>query len=357
VSTPRRPYSRLLQGCIDDALKLGASKVAALLLALVLTHRAKRSIPGLVCFGPSGLAESLSGLTHAEVKRALAELAKHRLILSDFDARPPLLYVVGAVKADPPTTENSTRGMAIQYAELPASAVKRHVHQEITDALRDSQWLSKWMEWTTPDANPGPDPESGHGPGPLRDPIPIPRSETDPAAAARFQSAWDRCLVRPPFAAAAAGDFLDATKIWTNEVANSLLMQLGCSKWTTGKLDIAPTLRRLVSDPAYAQRIINGEFAGKALHLWLCPTCMYQHPPLDDCPAPQKCGRRHPARDWCAKCRDLDYQEQLRQPFASSATSSASEREPVDEAPAPTGGMPDHIRQQMREIVGRRTMR
>jgi hypothetical protein len=184
MATPRRLYAKLPLGVIDDAIARGASPSAALLLALMLTSRAKRSIPGLLPFGPSGLAESCTGLTPTAVKRALSELHRLDVVALDATTRPPLIFVVGAVKADPPATENAVRGMSIQFTETPSSPVRNRVHAEITASLKDSAWLARWHEWTA--SHPESVPESGSGlgteSGPLRSRFRDPISDTDPAA-------------------------------------------------------------------------------------------------------------------------------------------------------------------------------
>jgi hypothetical protein len=291
------------------------SKLAALLLALLLTHRAKRSIPALLSLGPSGLTESLSGMTLAEVKRAIAELTRHRLVITDFNVRPPLIYCIGAVKTDPPTTVNAVRGMAIQHGELPLSPVTAHVHAEITDALQGSEWLPKWHEWTagtiptsSPDPRPDPRPESGPESGPLRDPIPIPRS--DPATAALYQRAWDRVRGRV-FAAAAAAEIDEAVRTWDEETFCKLTVALFESKWLSERMNIPPTLRRLLDDQAYTAKVIAGTYRDPQ-RTWQCPDCKLGHSPLDGCPPKcRACLTGHSPGYVCRRLQDLEEREQI----------------------------------------------
>ncbi len=181
MATPRRPFVRLPLGIIDDALAKGLSIAAALLLALIVTHRARRSIPGLLMtFGPSGLAESVVGMKPAAVRKALADLEAAQLVVTDFTARPPLIYVRGSIEADPPVKENSVKSMAKQLTEMPISRVTDEVRQAVTASLQSSEWLRIWCDLTAGSATesgPGTNPESGRDSGPNR----IPKSE-DPNA-------------------------------------------------------------------------------------------------------------------------------------------------------------------------------
>ena len=310
MSTPRRPYARLLLGCVDDVVALGVSKLAALLLALLLTHRAKRSIPGLIPLGPSGLAESLSGWTDSEVKRALNELQRHELVVTDFKARPPLIFVVGALYADPPATENGVRGMAIQWCETPACDVRRKVHQEATKALSGSSWMGKWLEWTTspddrPEALPSSRPDSGRESSPLRDPIP----NTDPTAAAAIRAIWDR--LPKPFDAAADQDFLQISSLITVEDFGKIADHLSPSAFTTTppRMNTPPSVRRLIESAlkgdGYWQKLANVGYPASDATPHRCAVCDEPHVPSQACAGEQPCGRRHQPGASCRRCKDI----------------------------------------------------
>ena len=109
----------------------------------------------------------------------------------------------------------------------------------------------------------------------------------------------------------------------SSETFGALVLALGVSKWVTGRLNVPPTLRRLVSDSAYVQRIVAGEFAAAATDAWRCAQCATTHPPLEDCPTKCRgCGGYHPGLIRCGKLWDLERREQrLREAEAREARS------------------------------------
>jgi hypothetical protein len=135
MATPRRPFVKVPLGLFEDALSAGISPGAALLLGLLVTHRSRRSIPGLLMYGPSSLAESITGYTINTARRALKELEERGRVIVDSSVRPPLLYVRGAVEADPPVVRNSVVGMAKQLATLPDSHIKTEVYSAVINSL------------------------------------------------------------------------------------------------------------------------------------------------------------------------------------------------------------------------------
>jgi hypothetical protein len=168
MATPRRPYVSIRLGTFDDAIAAGVSSGGVLLLARLLTHRDKRSVPGLLRSGLAGLSESL-GQSKTATRRGLIELERAHLVRLDAPAR--VLYVEGAIDADPPRTENSVRGMAAQVRELPATspvtlAVRRAIEAALSEGDKASAWLATWRELAGPDSGPDPSPESGPDPGP-----------------------------------------------------------------------------------------------------------------------------------------------------------------------------------------------
>ena len=319
MATPRRPYVNIRLGVFEDALAAGVSDGATLLLARLLAHRDKRSIPGLLRFGPAGLSESLKRPL-SRTQRDLAELERAGLVLIDRPER--LIYVVGAIDIDGPRTENATRGMAAQSREMPPSSkVTRAVRQAIVAFLsngdRTSAWLPIWNELAGLDLNlessPDANPESGPEPGPLprseiRDPNP--RSAAAADSVALFRRAWDR--LPTPFAAAAADDFAQAAKTFDVQQFDQLVEALACSKWVTseGGLVVVPTLRALIAKPEYAGRIARGEFVALGSR-WRCPECETVHGPTADCPPVCACGRCHPPGHVCQRARDMEARVQI----------------------------------------------
>jgi hypothetical protein len=182
VATPRRPYSTIRNGEFEEALAAGVSTDGTLLFARLRTHPLKRSIPGLLHLGPAGLSESLN-LKLSLTQRWLSELEGHGLAI--VDRRERLIYCVGAIDIDGPRTENSLRGMAMQFRELPPrSLVTRAVRTAIEATLstgektKAAEWQSIWTEIIGPEPSPEPGLESGPESGPL------PRSASAAAAAA-----------------------------------------------------------------------------------------------------------------------------------------------------------------------------
>lgn len=190
MATPRRPYVKLPLGYLEAARERVSEASTLMLARIALLDR--RSVPGLHARGPAGFAEAMTAVAPNTVKRALKELEGAGLILTDLNGRPPLVYIVGSALSDPPTTENSVRGMSAQLRDLPvASPVVQSVMREIAEALADSQWLKTWESLTRhpesePESKPGSRPDSGQrsgsAPGPLR--IPIPNTDSKTAAAA-----------------------------------------------------------------------------------------------------------------------------------------------------------------------------
>jgi hypothetical protein len=331
MATPRRPYVTIPLGEFQAALRSGLSSDAVALFALVWTHPDKRSIPGLLGLGPAGLAESLENVwSPAKTGRLLRELQHGKRVLLDGSAR--LIYCLGGVESDPPRTENSVRGMANQLRGLPsASPVVRVIRGAIEASLSDqggksSAWLPLWRSLVGPESEPEPGPypspdsgsDVGRGPGPLpippsasaaADPDPIPGPPPQPELAP-YVRAWNR-LPRP-FAAAAAQDFQQAAKAINPGTFSKLVRELAMSGWlnpTKSGLQFVPTLRRLVQDEEYLDRILSGEFVdrdGADPDEWKCPDCAMRHEPIAECPPVPLCGRRHD-HEYCTQCRELEY--------------------------------------------------
>lgn len=125
----------------------------------------------------------------------------------------------------------------------------------------------------------------------------------------RYQLAWSR--LPKPFAAAAASDLSAAGKRFSVEAFDGLVKALACSKWVTGEggLKVTPTLRVLLIQRGYADRIIRGEFAD--LHSrWRCPDCDTDHAPTGDCPPPcRACQRPHAHGFVCTRAMEMEARE------------------------------------------------
>ena len=173
MATPRRPYARIRLGAFDDALAAGVSPASVLLLARLLTHREKRSIPGLIRLGIAGLGESLR-LKSTATRRAIAELEAAGLVLVDQAER--LIFVVGAIDADGPKTENAVKGMASQFNQLsklsPVTIAARAEIESTLSGDHESVLLSKWLQSTENNTQTLPESgiTNGPEPGPVRGP-------------------------------------------------------------------------------------------------------------------------------------------------------------------------------------------
>ena len=323
MTRPR--HARLPLGLPEVLLGAGVPVLGVLLYLRIRLHTAKRSIPGLLAFGEAGLSESLNA-AHAPTRRLL-KMLEPRFVL--FDRQNRLLYTLGAIEQDGPTTTQAVIAFARQWRELPTqSPVTREVARAITATLADNKyselrhvWLMESGASTLSDAphqsgvqsrsDSGLDstPESGSLPiSGIRDPL------TEAAAALtadRFRLAWSR-LPRPPFAAAAAADVEDAVDQIPITDFDALIEQLASSRWISreGGLNVVPTLRKLLDKPEYSQRIIRGEFASTQLR-WRCPECQSDHAPTAQCPPPcRACDRVHPSGYYCVRLKELDYRDE-----------------------------------------------
>jgi hypothetical protein len=289
------------------------------------TNPARRTIPGLVHgLGRAGFAESVF-LPERTSNRACERLAAAGKVIFDWDAR--AIYALGAVLLDPFVNPPSVKAGARQFFELEPSKVKAAVQAEIEASLqrqkrdpkKETQKLliEVWreelaeLEGRSDGAS-----DTGLDAGSeavSSDPDPNLRSLiADSAAAAAsvpaFQRAWGR-LPRT-FAAAAADDLIKAIQTWPAEEFGALVVALFESAWVSGDMRIPPTLRRLVSEPAFATRVIAGEFRARSGHRWQCPDCRYPHSPVDACPPKcRACHEPHSPGYQCSRLKELEERE------------------------------------------------
>jgi hypothetical protein len=236
-----------------------------------------------------------------------------------FDQADRVLQVVGAIENDPP---RGSRTVAIAFArdlrELPQhSSVTEAIRRDLERVIAGTDFERVWREAqaeTGSHSEPHSEPQS-EGVSLYRDPGSVdPRSvdplpPPSPSPRADFRAAWLRLRI-PPFAAAAAEDYEQASKAMTDDEFGALIEALGRSKWVAGPLNIPPTLRRLVDDRAYRQRILNGEFAAP-MGVWRCAQCTGAHPAIETCPPKCRgCDGHHPGLARCRKLYDLEQQEE-----------------------------------------------
>lgn len=174
MATPRRPFVRLPLGIIDDALAKGLSIAAALLLALIVTHRARRSIPGSAddvrpfWFGRVGGRHEARRCQEGAGRPRGGAVGRHRLYRSAAAHLRARQH-----RGCSPVKENSVKSMAKQLTEMPISRVTDEVRQAVTASLQSSEWLRIWCDLTAGSATesgPGTNPESGRDSGPNRIP-------------------------------------------------------------------------------------------------------------------------------------------------------------------------------------------
>lgn len=315
----------------------------------LLSSPLRRTLPGLIQgLGEAGFAESVY-LELDECRQAVQTLHAAGRLLFDWRAR--VVYRTNSVTEDPPVTPNATIAAARQFAELSDGLIKDTIRREMEAALgrqavkldkktgkpKTERLLKVWNDELSEAASGSSSGEAveasadnasgdvSEGPSRARAHVPIPLSDPDPDPAAAYQRAWAR-LPMPPFAAAAARDFEEAVHRWAPEPFKQLVEQLACSKWVTNRLDIPPTLRRLLKPDDYAERILFGEFAAFEPAAWHCDQCGQQHRMFADCPpaaAPcEGCGSIHPADVYCHRLHALQVQRRhaAREPVAAGVS-------------------------------------
>ena len=325
-------YTRIRRG-LFDRLPAGLSRDATLFLLRLRLDAQARPIPGLLQLGEAGFAERI-GWSVPATRKAIKELVGAHLLLFDQNAKHA--YAVGAIEDDGPRTEQATKAFAAKYHELVTSAVKVEIARATTAVLADGPYPELRKLWgdliraesvtdsaSESDAESGAESTSVPSPSPSPSPVPSPIPPPQPSPYAR---AWGR-LPRPPFAAAAAEDFHKALKgIPDPETFGVLVEQLACSKWTSGQLSVPPTLRRLVDDSVYRDRILRGEFRALGAR-WQCPECHADHQAHADCP-PQcdDCGRHHDPEIACLQRQQREHREQQEQENRARLEAVAAER-------------------------------
>lgn len=328
MSGPR--YSVLPVDLLGQLRSAGLEPGGDVLAAYVglLTNPARRTIAGLVSgLGEAGFAESC-WLTARAAKKALRALEGAGMVITDWNTR--AVFAVGAVLLDPPVTPNATIATARQLAELAPSPVKQTVRSEVEAALRRQkaaraegkkllidvllEELTELGAATT--LSEGPSSEASNaasnelleGASRARaSSDPYPYTDPNPAATAAFRRAWGR--LPDTFAAAAAEDFKEALRTLDVETFAQLAAELRRSKWVSGRMNTPPTLRRLVSDRAYVDRVIRGEFRDTALRSD-CPDCQLDHALTAECPPVcRACNRPHTPGYQCSYLRNLEDRE------------------------------------------------
>ena len=291
MSAPRRRYARVAIGIVETlpASIRDRAKPSALTLFLWLpVSPLRRNLPGVLRAGEASLADALDWPLTA-LRRCLRELEDAGVVR--YDRSTKVLVVPTALAHDPPANANVLKAWASDLAELPACALTTNV---IPDAVLDAvvghekgpELAETWRNLTTEHRNGSPKGltnGSGDGRGtpipipipipipmPIPVPVPDPQPQPPPDAErlARYTRAWDR--VPEPFAAAAADDFILAAQTLSEETFGRLCRQLVRSKWRDAQkwrlFGPVPTLRRLLEDARYRQRILNGRVASTPLY-------------------------------------------------------------------------------------------
>jgi hypothetical protein len=147
----------------------------ALLLLAWLYQSPTRGVAAGVCrTGVAGLAEE-KGWTERRVRKALKELKGYVLV----DERARVMFIVGAIRQDPPQNQRQLIAIARQFSEIPACAVLAAAATEVTAAVANYQksLTETWQRLnrfgvglmnhsddcfpSDPEPDPDPDPDSG----------------------------------------------------------------------------------------------------------------------------------------------------------------------------------------------------
>lgn len=318
VSPSKPRYVRISVGALERIAESGVKLDSLLTLARIRTHPGKRSIPGLLAFGPVGLADALR-VPPAAIRKHLRDLQDYVIV----DESHRLLYVRDSIAEDPPSSRQAVIGMARQWAELPAaSAITTVINREVRTALAaltfgQDRATDIWQDETSPTASPehratgSPEHRAVTSAQLLRSPSPRSDTETDPAAASEtLARGWLR-LPSPPFAAAADFDLQEGEELWSEQRKGEVIAALFNSKWRTGQLNIPPTLGRLIRDTAYTDRIIRGEFIAADAKGFVCPDCKVKHQPCAVCPPPCRgCNRHHGPETYCHGLKQIQWREE-----------------------------------------------
>jgi hypothetical protein len=138
VSEPYRRYCRLERGYLDVA---GISDDALLLLAWLHQSPNRDVVPGLLRMGPGALAEE-KGWELRKVRRRLGELSGHVLV----NEPERVMFILGAIRADPPRNVNQMVAFARQIAQMPFCSGVAAACAEVDGCVEKSEksLIDKW---------------------------------------------------------------------------------------------------------------------------------------------------------------------------------------------------------------------
>jgi hypothetical protein len=134
-------YSRIPRNALELS---GVSDTGRYLYAWLYQSPSRDVVPGLLRVGAGGLAEEI-GWTARKVQKHLHELAGYVLV----DDASRVLFILGAIKADPPRNPKQITAMARQFAQIPTSAVVDAAMRELEAVIKksDKSLIDKWREF------------------------------------------------------------------------------------------------------------------------------------------------------------------------------------------------------------------
>ncbi len=329
MSRSTRPrFARIALGRVDVLRAAGVSRDAILLDVHLRTHRAKRSLPGLLEMGIAGLAESLSE-TPKRVQQWLAQLEHANQVMVDREAR--LIFAVGAAVDDGPSTEQAVVGMSRQWRELPESPITEAIALEIERSLDEGNrqkllplWLTETARTRTHDASAQSAvltrsaPASDSGPESASESVTQRASLPSPSPSPLPMSRDPETATPTPAVSAAVADFLNwftaeyrtalgvayQRRDKDADCVGSLLAEYDADELRTMAALMLRTTREDDSWLVEESDRSIGVLKHRAAKLWLR---LETFAPTDPPPsAEQPCGRVHDATVWCSHCHQRD---------------------------------------------------
>jgi hypothetical protein len=140
MSELKARYSRVPQGFLDVP---HVSDSGRLLLAWVYQSPSRDVTPGLLRVGFGGLAEEI-GWTMRKTRKAMDELSE-RVVVAEAER---VMFVVGAIRHDPPRNVNTVIAMARQFSQIPTCEPRSVAATELEGSIEnsDKSLKDKWRE-------------------------------------------------------------------------------------------------------------------------------------------------------------------------------------------------------------------
>lgn len=136
-------YFRARRGYLDPLRARGVPEDGQQCYSQLISSPSRDVVPGLVRLGPGGLAEEMEWSVR-RVRRALDRLDGFVMV----HTATRVMYVVGAVRDDPPRNMNQLTAFARALRQIPFSNVIAAVCKEIDECVErgDKLLIPKWRE-------------------------------------------------------------------------------------------------------------------------------------------------------------------------------------------------------------------